>query len=31
MAKGGVGDPARVPEALGRVVVIVRPMLAGQG
>ncbi|HEU0051631.1 MAG TPA: alanine--tRNA ligase-related protein, partial [Longimicrobium sp.] len=30
MAQGGVGDPARVPEALGRVAEIVRPLLAGQ-
>jgi alanyl-tRNA synthetase len=30
IAQGGVGDPARVPEALGRVVDIVRPLLAGQ-
>jgi alanyl-tRNA synthetase len=29
MAQGGVGDPARVPEALARVPEIVRPLLAG--
>jgi alanyl-tRNA synthetase len=30
MAQGAVGDSSRVPEALGRVVDIVRPLLAGQ-
>ncbi len=29
MAEAGVGDPARVPDALARVPEIVRPMLAG--
>ncbi|HEX2205592.1 MAG TPA: alanine--tRNA ligase [Longimicrobium sp.] len=31
MAQGGVGDPARVPEALAKVAEIVRPLLAGAG
>jgi alanyl-tRNA synthetase len=31
MAQGGVGDPARVPDALARVPEIVRPLLEGGG
>ncbi|MBA4159544.1 MAG: alanine--tRNA ligase, partial [Gemmatimonadetes bacterium] len=29
MAQGGVGDPARVPDALAHVEAVVRPLLAG--